>query len=292
MERVPPLRLIALTSLALLAFAANSILCRLALRETAIDPATFTSVRLISGALALALIVGLRGTHPLRGGNWLSAAALFAYAAAFSFAYTQLSTGSGALLLFGAVQTTMLLWGWHRGERLSALQGSGIALALCGLVGLVFPGISAPPLQAAALMLGAGLAWGIYSLRGRGGTNPLSATTGNFFRAVPLALLASALLREQFHFDARGVAFACTSGALTSGVGYAIWYAALRDLDATRAAVVQLCVPALAAAGGVLFLGENLGLRLIMASLAILGGVGLAIAGRRRPIESKSGISS
>ena len=287
-----PLRLFTLTSLALLAFAANSILCRLALRETAIDPATFTSARLISGALALALIVGMRGAHPLRGGNWLCAAALFAYAAAFSFAYTKLSAGSGALLLFGAVQTTMLLWGWHRGERWSALQGSGIALALCGLVGLVFPGLSAPPMQAAALMLGAGLAWGVYSLLGRGVSDPLSATCGNFVRAVPLTLLASALFHQEVHFDSRGIALACTSGALTSGVGYAIWYAALRDLDATRAAVVQLCVPALAAAGGVLFLGVVLNLRQILASLTILGGVGLAIAARRRPLESKSGTAS
>ncbi len=272
----------------MLAFAANSILCRLALRETAIDPATFTSVRLISGALALALIFGLRGTHPLRGGNWPSAAALFAYAAAFSFAYTQLSAGSGALLLFGAVQTTMLLWGRYRGERSSALQSAGIALAVCGLVGLVFPGISAPPIHAAALMLSAGLAWGIYSLLGRGGTNPLSATTGNFFRAAPLALVASVLFRDQFQFDARGIAYACASGALTSGVGYAIWYAALRGLDVTRAAVVQLSVPALAASGGVLLLGESFNLRLAMASLAILGGVGLALAAPRRPREPKS----
>ncbi len=286
------MRLITLTALAMLAFAANSILCRLALRETAIDPATFTSVRLVSGALALALIVSMRGMHPLRGGNWPSSAALFAYALAFSFAYTKLSAGSGALLLFGAVQTTMLLWGWHRGERLSALQGVGIALAVCGLVGLVFPGISTPPIDAAALMLSAGLAWAVYSLRGRGRPDALSATTGNFFRAVPLTLVASFLFREKFQFDAGGIGYACASGALTSGVGYAIWYAALRGLDATRAAVVQLCVPALAAAGGVLLLGETFDLRLVMASLAILSGVGLAIASRQRPIGSKSGTTS
>lgn len=265
----------------MLAFAANSILCRLALRETAIDAATFTAVRVISGALALAAIVSLRGKPVLRTGNWISAAALFAYAGAFSFAYTQLSAGSGALLLFGAVQTTMLLWGWRKGERMNTAQGVGLILAVAGLIWFLLPGLSAPPPDAAALMLGAGVAWGVYSLRGRGAGDPLTATAGNFLRAVPLALVASAVFQARAQIDARGMWLACASGALTSGVGYSIWYAALRGLDATRAAIVQLCVPVIAAVGGVLMLGEKLGNRMLLASLAILGGIALSSLGRR-----------
>ena len=276
-------RLFRLTSLAMLAFAANSILCRLALRETAIDAATFTSVRIAAGAFALALIARSRNTNAARGGNWISAAALFAYAIAFSFAYRDLSAGSGALLLFGAVQMTMILWGWQRGERPSLIQFAGLTLALAGVAWLVWPRVSAPPPIAAASMLSAGVAWGVYSLRGRGAGDPLGETAGNFLRALPLALFASALFLTHAHYDARGVSYALISGALTSGVGYAIWYAALRGLDATRAATVQLSVPLLAAIAGVLLLDESFSSRLGVASIAILGGIALVIF-RRRPV--------
>ncbi len=277
------LRLFMLTSLAMLAFAANSLLCRLALRETAIDAATFTSVRLVSGAIALALIARSRGQRAALGGNWISAAALFTYAAAFSFAFRDLSAGTGALLSFCAVQTSMIFWGWRSGERSSWIQVAGILLALGGLVWLMFPKVSPPPRLAAASMLCAGLAWGVYSLRGRAAGDPLQETAGNFLRAVPLALLASGVFHAQARFDARGMEYALVSGALTSGVGYAVWYAALRGLDATRAATVQLSVPILVAVFGVLLLQEEPSARLALASLAILGGIALVIF-QRRPV--------
>jgi len=266
----------------MLAFAANSILCRVALRETAIDAATFTSVRVVSGALVLALLVQTRGGSAVRGGNWVSAAALFAYAIAFSFAYRELTAGTGALLLFGAVQASMILWGWRRGERPDWIQIAGLALALGGLAWFVWPGVQAPPALAAAAMLTAGIAWGVYSLRGRGAGDPLVSTAGNFLRAVPFALLASAVFFGRAHCPARGALCALVSGAVTSGGGYAIWYTALRGLDATRAATVQLSVPVVAALAGVWLLGETFSGRLVFASLAILGGIALVISRRTR----------
>jgi len=271
-----------LTSLAMLAFAGNSLLCRMALKGTAIDPATFTSVRVLSGALALWLIARVRSGSRIRAGSWPSALALFAYAAAFSFAYVELSAGTGALLLFGAVQATMILTGLWKGERLNALQGIGLAVALAGLVALVLPGLSAPPLTSAVLMMGAGIAWGVYSLRGKGAGDPLAATAGNFLRAVPFAMLLSLALLATARVDAGGIAYAMASGALTSGVGYAIWYTALRGLTATSAATVQLSVPVIAALGGILLLGEPVNLRLLGASAAILGGIALVVA-RSKP---------
>lgn len=275
-------RPIALATLALVAFAANSLLCRAALAHTTIDAKTFTTVRLLSGALVLWLIASRRAS-PVRagsGGDWLSAFALFAYAFAFSFAYVRLSAAAGALLLFGAVQVTMIGWGLAKGERLRALQAFGLVVACGGLVGLLMPGLSAPPLAAAVLMVVAGIAWGVYSLRGRRATSPLEATAGNFLRTVPMALLASAWFAPVANLDPAGVGYAVASGALASGVGYAIWYAALPSLRATTAATVQLCVPVIAAAGGILFLGEPLMLRLVVASVAILGGTALVIAQR------------
>ncbi|HUR27573.1 MAG TPA: DMT family transporter, partial [Planctomycetota bacterium] len=266
----------------MVAFAANSLLCRLALRETEIDAATFTGVRILSGALALALLVRARGASTVRGGDWVSAAALFAYAIAFSFAYRELSAGTGALLLFGAVQACMILWGWQRGERPIPVQVAGFALAVGGLVWLVWPRVTAPPLLAASSMLVAGIAWGIYSLRGRGVSDPLASTAGNFLRAVPFALVAVALGLAQARFPARGVALAAVSGAVTSGVGYAVWYSALRSLDATRAATVQLCVPLLAVIGGAFFLDERLDRRVLVAAATILGGIGLVVTRRTR----------
>jgi drug/metabolite transporter (DMT)-like permease len=262
----------------MIAFAGNSLLCRAALKHTAVDPATFTSVRLLSGAVALWLIVRMRTGIRVQGGSWVSALALFGYAAGFSFAYVDLPAGTGALLLFGAVQASMILFGLWKGERLRAWQGIGLAAALGGLIALLLPGLSAPPLHSAVLMVAAGVAWGVYSLRGKGAGNPLAATAGNFLRAVPFAIGLSLALFAALRVDAAGMAYAIASGALTSGVGYAIWYAALRGLTSTAAATVQLSVPVIAAIGGILLLGEPITLRLIGASAAILGGIALVIA--------------
>jgi drug/metabolite transporter (DMT)-like permease len=269
-----------LVALAMMAFAANSILCRLALSESEIDAATFTGVRVASGALVLALLVRARGGSAVRAGDWVSAAALFLYAITFSLAYRELSAGTGALLLFGAVQVSMILWGWHRGERPAPIQIAGFVLAAFGLVWLVWPRVTAPPPLAASSMLLAGIAWGVYSLRGRGVSDPLASTAGNFLRAVPFALAVCAVSFAGARFPARGLGLAFVSGAVTSGLGYAVWYSALRGLDATRAATVQLSVPPLALIGGILLLDEQLNGRLLIASVAILSGIGLVV--RRR----------
>lgn len=271
-----------LTALAMVAFAANSLLCRLALHAPAlIDPASFASLRITSGAIVLALIVRLKsGPAAVARPDWPAAVALFAYAALFSFAYQLLSAATGALVLFGAVQLTMFGAGLRAGERFVPLGWLGFMLAVGGLVYLVSPGLAAPPKGGAALMVGAGVAWGIYSLRGRAGNDPLAATAGNFLRATPFALVTSLLLIGQFHADARGVALAVTSGAITSGMGYIIWYAALRGLSALRAATVQLSVPPIAALGGVVLLAESISLRLVVASIATLGGIALVLASR------------
>ncbi|RMH85561.1 EamA family transporter [Pseudomonas sp. AOB-7] len=278
---MPP-RILLLTALAMLAFAGNSLLCRLALRETAIDAASFTAIRLACGALTLWLLLRLRTVRQPMAGNWPGALALFAYAAAFSFAYLQLDTGVGALLLFGAVQLSMLLWGLWRGERLGLAASLGTALAAGGLLALLLPGASAPPLAAALLMLLAGIAWGGYSLLGRGQGDPLAVTAGNFLRAAPLALLLALTLLPRLSWDGAGLCYALLSGALTSGVGYAIWYSALPGLRASQAATVQLSVPILAALGGALLLGEALSLRLLLSAGAVLGGIALVLGSRQR----------
>jgi drug/metabolite transporter (DMT)-like permease len=266
-----------LTVLALFAFAGNSLLCRAALAHTVIDAASFTTLRLASGALVLWGLVHFTRRTAYGRGSWPSALALFAYAAAFSFAYVTLPTGTGALLLFGSVQASMIGWGFFKGERFAALQWLGLGLALAGLVGLLLPGLSAPPLGGALLMIAAGVAWGVYSLRGKGAGDPLRVTAGNFVRTVPLALMLSLLTLTGAQLDAAGVAYAVASGAITSGVGYAIWYAVLPQLKATTAATLQLSVPVIAALGGIVWLGEPLTLRLLLASAAILGGVALVI---------------
>ena len=272
------LRVLILTSLAMLAFAGNSLLCRAALKHTSIDAASFTSIRLISGAIILMLLVRLRGTRMQAGqGSWLSAAALFIYAAGFSFAYISLSAATGALLLFGAVQITMVGYGIFSGERIQKTQISGLLLAFVGMVGLLLPGISAPPLLGAVLMLGAGVGWGIYSIRGKGAGDPTNVTAGNFLRTVPITLLMSLLLINQVNLDHAGIWYAIASGAIASGIGYAIWYMALPALKSTNAATVQLSVPVIAAIGGVALLDEALTLRLVLASTAILGGIALVI---------------
>jgi drug/metabolite transporter (DMT)-like permease len=274
-----------LTLVAMTAFAGNSLLCRLALKQTRIDPATFTLLRIISGAIALQLIVTLRKSSRGKAGSWASALALFIYAAGFSFAYVGLPAGTGALLLFGAVQATMIIWALREGEQLRVPQRLGLALALAGLVALVFPGLSAPSLGVSILMLSAGIAWGIYSLRGKVAGDPASATAGNFLRAVPMAAILSAALLPWARLDRTGIGYAILSGAIASGVGYAIWYTVLPSLRATRAATVQLSVPVLAAVGGILFLGELITLRIVLASVAVLGGIALVILERRPALE-------
>ncbi len=266
-----------LTLIAMLAFAANALLCRAALKTTAIDPASFTAVRLLAGALTLWLIVRVRTRAGRVAGSWASALALFAYAATFSYAYLDLSAATGTLLLFGAVQATMIGYGLWTGERLSASQSLGMVVAAAGLLGLLLPGLTAPPLAASALMLAAGVTWGIYSLRGRGAGDPTYLTAGNFIRALPFAAALSLITWHWHSWDGAGVAYALASGALASGIGYAIWYSALPGLAATTAATVQLSVPVLAALGGILFLGETLTLRLVVTSAAILGGIALVI---------------
>jgi drug/metabolite transporter (DMT)-like permease len=279
----PALRTILLTAVAMLAFAANSLLCRLALQQGGIDPAGFTGIRLISGAVMLAVILRLRTrqSSPAHA-DWIAAGMLFAYAALFSFAYVSLPAGTGALILFGAVQLTMFSAGLRSGESFGPIAWLGLALAVAGLVYLVMPGIAAPPPLGAALMAFAGVAWGVYSLRGRGVADPVAATAGNFARSLPFALVLSLPFIADMHADATGAALAVASGALTSGIGYVIWYAALRTLPATRAATVQLSVPLIAAFGGVAFLSEAITLRLIMASVAIVGGIALVLASRSR----------
>ena len=297
-------RIFLLTVLAMIAFASNSLLCRAALKQTSIDAASFTFIRIFSGAVALWLILQIRRKlivdrtasplvesslnsslatrhMSLASGNWPSALALFVYAAAFSFAYNTLAAGTGALLLFGAVQATMILWGFRKGERLDVIQLVGLLVAVGGLVVLVFPGLSAPPLNGSMLMLSAGIAWGIYSLRGKTAGDAIAATAGNFLRAVPFAALVSVILWPKMQLDSLGLTYAVISGAITSGLGYVIWYAALAGLKSASAATVQLSVPVLAATGGILLLGEPITLRYMIASVAVLGGIFLVVIEKR-----------
>ena len=271
------LRLTAYTVLAMLAFAANSLLCRLALKQTTIDAASFTSVRILSGALLLWLLMQTRATTHGKHGSWRSAAALFIYVAAFSFAYLSLSAGTGALLLFGAVQVTMILAGFIAGERMSRIQSVGFIAALAGLVILVLPGVQAPTPVGLALMLLSGIAWGMYSLFGRGVADAATATAGNFLRAVPMAIGLSLLTLPWLKLDASGVMYAVMSGALASALGYVIWYRVLREMSAITASTVQLSAPVIAAVGGVILLDEAISINLLLASALILGGIGLVL---------------
>lgn len=268
----------------MIAFAANSLLCRAALGAHAVDALTFTSVRLASGALVLALLV--RGRSRTRGGftAWRLGAALFAYAIGFSLAYTRITAAVGALLMFGVVQVTMIGGGLVAGERPPAREWLGLGLALGGLVGLTFPGLSAPDPAGAAFMLAAGVAWGVYSLGARSSGEPLVTNAASFACSVPMALVVQGMgfWTMPPRVTAQGLALAVVSGAVTSGLGYATWYAALRGLTAAQAAIVQLSVPPLAALGAVALLGEALGVRLIVSGAAVLGGIAVAFAARRR----------
>ena len=286
------MRIALLTALAMLAFAGNSLLCRMALKFTSVDAVSFTSVRLLSGALALCLLVRFRGSGAagkpasvVAYGNWGSALALFAYAALFSYAYVGMTAATGALLLFAAVQASMIAWGLTQGERLRPLQAVGFVAALAGLAALMLPGFASPQWHVALAMLGAGAAWGVYSLRGRTtrpGQTPdaLAMTCGNFVRTLPMAIALSAATLPWMHLDSTGLALAVASGAVTSGLGYVVWYRALPALRATHAATVQLSVPVIAAVGGVLLLSESFTWQLLVSSVAVLGGIALVL---RRP---------
>ena len=277
-----------LTVFALAAFAANSLLCRLALGGDSIDAASFTSIRLSSGALALWMLVKSAGApSPSRAPDRVASGMLFLYAIAFSFAYATLSAGTGALILFGTVQATMLAAALRSGERFTLSAWIGLALAVAGLVYLVLPGATAPPLGGATLMAIAGMAWGCYTLQGRGGGDPLHITAANFVQAVPPALMVNLLFVAQTEVSARGVILAVASGAIASGAGYVVWYTALRNLSATRAAAVQLAVPVMAAFGGVIFLNETLTGRLLVSTTAILAGIGIVLAQRMHRLAQR-----
>lgn len=274
-------KLFLLVLVAMIAFAGNSVLTRLALRTTMIDATSFTTIRIISGALILFLISRAAGPAKSGGGNIVSALALCAYAVGFSFAYLDLSTGTGALLLFGAVQITMIGSGIWGGERLSWLQIAGVLIAFAGLIGLLLPGISAPSLSGSLLMAIAGIAWGVYSIRGKSVSDPISANARNFLLSVPVVGGFSLVMWQDASLDETGVVYAIISGGLASGVGYAVWYTALPFMKTSQAASVQLSVPVFAALGGVAFLGEPISARLALTSIAILGGVALVILSRR-----------
>jgi drug/metabolite transporter (DMT)-like permease len=277
-------RAILLTTFAMIAFAANSLLNRLALGQNTIDPTSYTTIRLIAGTVMLFIIASLqrKGDEPVLRGSWLSAAFLFLYAITFSFAYLSLSTGTGALILFGSVQITMIIVALRSGERPRVMEWMGLLLALGGLVYLVFPGLTAPSPLGSALMTVAGISWGFYTLRGRGSQNPLGDTAGNFAYAVPLVLVILLLALNNVSISPYGVLYATLSGALASGVGYAIWYTALRGLTTTRAATVQLSVPVIAAWSGVVFLAEHVSARLVIAGVLILGGIALSLLSRAK----------
>jgi drug/metabolite transporter (DMT)-like permease len=281
-------RAVAYTTLAMLAFAGNSILCRMALAEKAIDPASFTAIRLISGAIVLLLIVGGSGkikTIP-RHGSWMSALMLFLYAIGFSYAYMELSAGTGALILFGFVQATMITMALFAGARPARVEWIGWFMAITGLIWLMLPGVEAPSMLGALLMATAGIAWGVYSIRGRAVSDALGSTASNFTRSLAAVAVLMLVLQGPFETTAHGALLAIVSGALTSGVGYVIWYAALKSLTSIQAALVQLSVPAIAAAAGVWLLAEPVGLRFLIAAALILGGICLALLGKTKRAQA------
>ncbi|WP_412053238.1 DMT family transporter [Pokkaliibacter plantistimulans] len=273
-----------LTLVSLTAFAANSVLCRMALGQQSIDAASFTAVRLLSGAAMLWLLLRFK-TRPEQGqgrGSWRAGLMLFIYAAAFSYAYTSLTTGTGALILFAAVQLTMLLMALAGGHRMQGLELAGLLIAFTGFVYLVLPGLATPSLLGLVLMTLSGIAWGFYTLAGRGSLHPTQDTAFNMFRAAPLALVMLIIGLLSGHAEGRGIVLAVLSGALASGLGYAVWYTALRSLSALQAAVLQLLVPVIAAAGGVVFMDEHITVRLVIATVLTLSGILLVITARAR----------
>ena len=279
------------TGLALIAFAANSVLCRLALGEEAIDASSFTVIRLLSGATVLLTIISInrnKTSLPTKG-SWSASLMLFLYAITFSFAYITLDTGTGALILFGSVQITMILLSLISGTRLHITEWAGIAVAFTGFVYLILPGVTAPSTIGFLLMTIAGIAWGIYTLMGRGSKNPLMDTAYNFLRTIPLVIILVIVAIKTAHYSFEGILFAALSGGIASGIGYTIWYIALGGLSATQAAVVQLFVPVIAALGGVIFVSEIVTLRLIVSATIILGGILMVVLGRYYFVQLRLG---
>ena len=276
------IKTIAFTVFALVAFAANSVLCRLALGEETIDASSFTAIRLLSGAIVLLVILQFSGNknNSSTKGSWLATIMLFVYAASFSFAYITLDTGTGALILFGAVQITMILLSLICGNKLHVTEWVGVTIAFIGFVYLVLPGVSTPSVIGFSLMTIAGVAWGIYTLKGRGSVNPLTDTAYNFARSIPLVIVLAVMSYQTAHISSKGILLAILSGGIASGIGYTIWYFALGGLSTSQAAVVQLSVPVIAALGGVIFVSEKISLRLTLSALLILGGILLVVLGK------------
>ena len=283
------LKIIILPSLALIAFAANSVLCRLALGEHAIDASNFTVIRLLSGVIVLLAIIKLRRnkTGSPTKGSWLASFMLFLYAITFSFAYITLDTGTGALILFGSVQITMILLSLLSGTRLHSTEWAGVAVAFTGFVYLILPGVTTPSAIGFLLMTMAGIAWGIYTLMGRDSKSPLMDTAYNFFRTVPVVVILALVAMKNANFSSEGILLAAISGGITSGIGYTIWYIALGGLSATQAAVLQLLVPVIAALGGIIFVSEIVTVRLMVSAAMILGGILLVVLGRYYFVQSR-----
>ena len=271
------------TALSLIAFAANSVLCRMALKGDEIDPSSFTAIRLLAGATVLFLIMKAttKRDYERTRGSWTAALMLFLYAVTFSFAYVSLDTGTGALVLFGAVQITIVVIGRFRGNKLGVLEWSGMAIAFGGMVYLVLPIITTPSVAGFALMAIAGAAWGIYTLSGKGSVNPLADTAHNFARAIPLVFILAIASLTNIQWSIEGVLLAVISGSVASGIGYTLWYTALGGLSATEAAAVQLAVPIIAAFGGVVFVSESVSQRLLISAVLTVGGILMVILGRR-----------
>ncbi len=284
-------RFFAMASFAMVAFAANSLLARLALSETGTDPAAFSVARLVSGAMSLWFFVVLRDkTLSLRAGSWWSATALFGYGVAFSYAYLQLSAGAGALILFGTVQATMLGFGWVKGDRFNVPQWAGFVLACLGVGLLLSPGVTAPARSGALLMTISGVGWGVYSLRGGGVGDPVATSAGNFMRTLPMCLVLVAVAFPYMNVDGQGLVYALLSGIITSGLGYIVWYKVVPRLSVVNASTIQLSVPALAAIMGILVLGEPVTQRLILADIAVLVGISVVLRGGRPQLDGEESV--
>jgi drug/metabolite transporter (DMT)-like permease len=286
------IKTILFTGLALIAFAANSVLCRLALGESAIDASTFTIVRLLSGAIVLTVILSISklnsNSNSSTKGSWPASIALFIYAITFSFAYVTLDTATGALILFGSVQVTMILMSMFSGNRLHISEWFGMALAFTGFVYLILPGVTTPSVIGFFLMTVSGIAWGIYTLKGRGSKNPIMDTAFNFLRTLPFVIILAIITIKYAHYSSEGILLAVLSGSIASGIGYMIWYTALSGLSVTQAAVLQLLVPVIAAVGGVIFVSESISFRLTVSSAMILGGILMVVLGRYYYLQLKT----
>lgn len=271
-----------LTCLAIMAFAANSVLCRLALGHGAIDASSFTVIRLLSGAITLVIILNIKGSRKgdLSKGSWTASFALFLYAITFSYAYLSVDTATGALILFGSVQITMIMLSIASGTRLHISEWFGVIVAFSGFVYLILPDVTTPSINGLMLMTVSGISWGVYTLKGRGSINPLMDTSYNFLRSIPFIAVLAVFTMNNINYSSEGIMLALISGAITSGVGYTIWYIALGGLSSTQAAVIQLSVPVIAALGGVLFVSENITLRLFISAAVVLGGILMVVLGK------------